>query len=70
MSRVKDRHEEAILKLEGVVGIGVGLSETVPEEVVIEIYVKKSAQEMKHIIPGLLEDIPVKIVETGEIVAF
>jgi hypothetical protein len=70
VSRVKDRHEEAILKLEGVVGIGVGLSETVPEEVVIEIYVKKSAQEMKHVIPEMLEEVPVKIVETGEIVAF
>jgi hypothetical protein len=70
VTRVKERHEEAILKLEGVVGIGVGVSETVPEEVVIEVYVKKPAQEMKHVISEMLEDVPVKIVETGEIVAF
>jgi len=69
VNRVKERHEEAILNLEGIVGIGVGLSETVSEEVVIEVYVKKPAQEMKHVIPETFEDIPVKIVETGEIVA-
>jgi microsomal dipeptidase-like Zn-dependent dipeptidase len=70
VNRVKEHHEEAILNLEGVVGIGVGLSETVPEDVVIEVYVKKPAHEMKHVIPEMLEDVPVKIVETGEIVAF
>jgi hypothetical protein len=37
---------------------------------VIEVYVKKPAQEMKHVISEMLEDVPVKIVETGEIVAF
>jgi len=70
VSKVKERHEEAILKAEGVVGAGVGLSETVPEEVVIEVYVKKPAREMKHVIPEVLEGVSVKIVETGEIVAF
>ena len=70
ITRVKERHEEAILELEGVVGIGVGVSETVPEEVVIEVYVKKPAQEMKHVIPEMLEDARVKIVETGEIIAY
>jgi hypothetical protein len=70
VNRVKEHHEEAILNLEGVVGIGVGLSETMPEDVVIEVYVKKPAHEMKHVIPEMLEDVPVKIVETGEIVAF
>ncbi len=70
VNRVKERHEEAILELEGVVGIGIGLSKVAPEEPVIEIYVKKPAKEMKHVIPEMLEDVPVKIVETGEIVAF
>jgi len=70
VSKVKERHEETILTIDGVVGAGVGISETEPEEVLIEIYVKKPAKEMKHVIPEILEDIPVKIVETGEIVAF
>lgn len=50
--------------------MGIGLSETAPGQVVIEVYVKKSAHEMKHVIPEVLKDIPVKIVETGEIIAY
>lgn len=69
-SRVKERNEEAILRIEGVVGMGIGLSETVPGQVVIEVYVKKPTHEIRHMIPEALEGIPVKIVETGEIVAY
>jgi len=66
---VKERHENALFNIEGVVGTGIGLSGTVPDKVVIEVYVKKSAHEMKRVIPAVLEDIPVEIVETGEFVA-
>lgn len=69
-NKVKERNEKAILNIEGVVGMGIGLSETAPGQVVIEVYVKKSAHEMKYVIPEVLEDIPVKIVETGEIIAY
>lgn len=68
--RVKERNEKAILSIEGVVGMGIGLSETVPDQVVIEVYVKRSADEMRPLIPEVLEGIPVKIVETGEIIAY
>ena len=70
VNKVKDRNEEAILKIEGVVGMGIGISETVPGKVVIEVYVKKFAHEMRNIVPEMLENIPVKIVETGEIIAY
>jgi hypothetical protein len=70
VSKVKEKHEEAILRIEGVVGIGVGLSDTEPGQVVIEVYTKKPAHEMRHLIPEAIEGIPVKIIETGEIVAF
>jgi len=70
VSKVKERHEEAILRIEGVVGIGIGLSDTEPGQVVIEVYTKRPVHEMKHLIPEALEGIPVKIVETGEIVAY
>ncbi|MFZ3382436.1 MAG: hypothetical protein WA144_00780 [Candidatus Methanoperedens sp.] len=66
---VKERHENALFNIEGVVGTGIGLSGTDPDKVVIEVYVKKSAHEMKRMIPEVLEDIPVEIVETGEFVA-
>lgn len=51
VSRVKERHEEAMLRIEGVVGLGVGLSETVPGQVIIEVYVKRPVHEMRHLIP-------------------
>ena len=66
---VKERHENALFNIEGVVGTGIGLSGTDPDKVVIEVYVKNPAHEMKRIIPEVLEDIPVEIVETGEFVA-
>lgn len=69
-NRVKERNEEAILRIEGVVGMGIGLSETVPGQVVIEVYVKRPRHEMRRVIPEVLEDVPVKIVETGEIIAY
>jgi hypothetical protein len=70
VNKVKERNEEAILRIEGVLGMGVGLSETVPDQVVIEVYVKKPAHEMRRVIPEVLEGVPVKIVETGEIIAY
>ena len=70
VARVKDRHEDSILHIEGVVGLGIGVSEAAPEEVVIEVYTKKPPHEMKHMIPDAVEGIPLRIVETGEIFAF
>ncbi len=69
-SRVKERNEEAILSIEDAVGTGIGLSETVPGQVVMEVYVKRPVHEMRRVIPEVLEDIPVKIIETGEIIAY
>lgn len=69
-SKVKERNEEAILSIEGVVGLGVGLSEAAADEVAIEVYTKKPSHEMRHLLPEALENIPVKIVETGEIIAY
>jgi hypothetical protein len=64
---VKRRNEVNVLKLkkEGVVGIGVGLSDTEPGRVVIEVYVHKPALMVKPLIPETMESVPVKIVETG-----
>jgi len=70
LSRIKERYEDAILHIEGVVGMGVGLSDTDPGQLVIETYVKRPAQEMKPILPERLENILVKIVETGEVIAY
>ena len=68
--RVKRRNEEAIFRKMGVHGIGVGLSDIEPHRAIIEVYVKKSAYTMRHAIPQAIEDIPVKIIETGVFVAY
>ena len=67
---VKERNKEATLGILGVVGMGIGFSETIPGKAVIEVYVKEPTRTMKGRIPEALEDIPVKIVETGEFIAY
>jgi hypothetical protein len=68
--RIKERYEDAILKEDGVVGMGIGLSDIAPDQVAIEVYIKKPLQEMQRVIPQRLEGIRVKILETGEAVAY
>ena len=40
-----------------------------PVKAVIEIYVKKS-DPLKNIVPEILKNIPAKIIETGEFIAY
>ncbi len=66
-SDVKSRHEESLFAIEGVRGTGVGISNGA---VSIEVYVVKTTPEHQRTIPSVLEGVPVRVVETGEIVAF
>ena len=68
--RVKRRNEANILRKRGVVGAGVGLSETESGRMIIEVYVKKPAHTVRYLIPETMEDVPVRIVETGAFVAY
>lgn len=63
----KDRNEHALLAIQGVVGVGVGLSETVAGEAVVEVYVEKSTPAVRSAVPGQVDGVSVKLVETGEI---
>jgi len=65
--KVKNRHEQNMLQLDGVVGIGVGLAE--PEAPAIKIYLKEDRPETRARIPASLDDVPVQIVVTGAIEA-
>ena len=67
---VKERHKEATLGIPGVVGMGIGFSETIPGKAVIEVYVKEPVQSMRGMIPETLENVPVTIVETGDFIAY
>ncbi len=68
-TQAKERHEQAILRIQGVVGIGVGASEVAPGEAVVEVYVEKDTPAVRAAIPAHLDNVPVKIVETGEVTA-
>jgi hypothetical protein len=68
-TRAKERHEQAILRVQGVVGLGVGASDVVPGAAVVEVYVEKDTPAVRAAIPTQLDNVPVKVVETGEITA-
>lgn len=69
VTRVKERHENRLLSIPGVVGLGVGISDRVSGQPVIEIYVKQATDALRGSLPAALDGVQVKIVETGEIVA-
>lgn len=50
--------------------MGVGLPDRGPDQPVIEIYVKKITDSLQRTLPGSLDGVQVKIVETGEIIAY
>ena len=62
-------HWRSLLAIQGVVGVGVGVSETVAGEAVVEVYVEKATPAVRSVVPGHVDGVPVKVVETGEIKA-
>jgi hypothetical protein len=70
VTKIKEKHEGRLMNIPGVVGIGVGLSNRVPGQPAIEIYVKEATAALKRTLPESLEGAEVRIVETGEIRAY
>lgn len=68
--QVKSRHEQTLLSIPGVVGVGVGLSQKARTQGVIQVYVKKATDELTKALSNQIEGIPVEVIETGEILAF
>jgi hypothetical protein len=67
-SDVRARHETAVMSAPGVVGMGVGLDESGQGPAII-VYLKTMTAEARSAIPSQLEGIPVRMIESGEIVA-
>jgi hypothetical protein len=70
VKRVKERHEGKLLAIPGVVGVGVGLSDTVIGQAAIEIYVIQATESLKQVLPKSVDGVEVKTIETGEIHAY
>jgi len=67
IEQVQKKHQDRIMDLPGVVGIGIG---AVNGEPVIKVLAKKKTKELKQQIPKTLDGYTVYIEETGEIRAF
>ncbi len=70
-TRVKEQHEHSIMSVPGVAGMGVGISTTNPDEVVVKVFVLRDhVENARNQIPGKLNGFNVEIEETDEIRAF
>jgi hypothetical protein len=68
VAAVQARHEDTLLAVPGVVGVGVGAGK-VPGEAAIHVLVVKATADLLKAIPLSLEGVDVLVVETGRIVA-
>lgn len=67
IEQAQKKHQAKIMKLTGVVGIGIGEVKT---KKVIKVMVEKRTPELEKKIPKQIEGYPVVIEETGKIQAF
>ena len=59
---VKRRHESRLLKMRGVVGVGIGQKDG---KECICIYVEKDDPKIRNVLPQALDEVPVEVVVTG-----
>ena len=64
---VKNRYDDALLKLPEVVGHGVGYSESGSGVAVIKLFMRKATREARQVALTQIEGVPVEIEETGEV---
>lgn len=63
--RLKEAKEDELLKIEGVVGIGIGKNKN--NEYCIRVYVKKITGKIEMKIPKKIDDTDIEIIEIGEV---
>jgi len=66
---IRDRHEDQLMSIPGAVGSAIGASDQ-PGQPEIVVYVKKMTPQVQAATPKDVEGTPVKIIGTGEIVAY
>ncbi len=62
VEEVKRRHEASLMKIRGVVGVGIGRKDG---KDCIRVYVEKDSPKVLAALPSDLEDVPVEIVISG-----
>jgi hypothetical protein len=67
--RIRDLHERDLMKIAGAVGTGIGIGDQ-PAQAVIEVYIDKLTSEAQAATPAAVDGVPVKLIETGPVVAY
>ncbi len=68
IEKVRKKHEDVLLSLDGVVGVGIGLS--AENKPCIKVSLTKLTPKRAKLIPKELERIRVEVEEVGEIIAY
>ena len=66
VQEIKRRHESRLMKMRGVVGVGIGMKDG---KEVIRVFVNEDNPKTRGALPVSLEEIPVEIVVTGPFTA-
>ena len=66
---VRDRHHDELMRIPGAVGTGIGVGDQ-PGQTAIEVYLKKLTPEAQAAAPKTVEGVPVRLIETGGVVAY
>lgn len=66
---VRDRHESQLMSIPGAVGSGIAAGDQ-PGQPAIVVYVEKMTPQAEGAAPKDVEGLPVKLIESGEIVAY
>jgi len=69
VAAVRDRHESELMSIQDAVGTGIGVSDGSGHPS-IEVYVKKLTPEAQAAASKDVEGLPVKVIESGELVAY
>jgi hypothetical protein len=67
--RIQDQVESLVMRLPGVIGMGLGVAQDNPEEVVIKIFVEEVTETIRKNIPKRLGKVRSEIVATGRFYA-
>jgi len=69
VAAVRDRHESQLMSIPDAVGTGIGISDGSGRPS-LEVYVKKLTPEAQAAASKDVEGLPVKVIESGEFVAY
>jgi hypothetical protein len=66
---IRNRHKDELMRIPGAVGTGIGVGNRTGQAA-IEVYVKKLTPQVESVAPSEVEGMPVKLIESGEIVPY